>query len=262
MSERTSGPDVHELDPASFLQETHSFEFWFQSVEGYLSGRPYGHDPELPEPELEPAERDRLVTTLCNYCVGELAALEGASGLIHFAPNHTAKIFLATQAVDEARHLEVIFHRLMQLGVADCEKEIQGRAARSLLQFKRRLLELVNGRDWEAALFAQNVILEAMEFTVFQSHARNADPLTREVLEGIITDERRHMGFGENELGRRLAETPHVRARLDRVKSELDHLVLETFSETLAELGVARDERPELGRSYLAAVDRLGFGRD
>jgi len=262
VSERASAPDVHELDPASFLEETHSFEFWFQSVEGYLSGRPYGHAADLPEPELGEQERDRLITTLCNYCVGELAALEGASGLINFAPNRTAKIFLATQAVDEARHLEVIFHRLMQLGVADPEKEIERRSARSLVQFKKRLLELVNGRDWEAALFAQNVILEAMEFTVFQSHAQNADPITREVLEGIIKDERRHMGFGENELGRRLAETPHVRSRLDRVKSELDHLVLETFSETLGELGLPRDEQPELGRSYLAAVERLGFGRD
>ena len=51
--------DVHELDPSAFLDETHSFEFWFQSVEGYLSGRPYGHAPDLEEPDLSDAERDR-----------------------------------------------------------------------------------------------------------------------------------------------------------------------------------------------------------
>ena len=33
-----------------------------------------------------------------------------------------------------------------------------------------------------------------------------------------------------------------------------------TFEETLKELGDPRETRPELGRSYLAAVGRLGFG--
>lgn len=82
---------------------------------------------------------------------------------------------------------------------------------------------------------------------------------SREVLEGIIKDERRQMGFGENDLGRRLTANPHVRARLAQVKRELDPLVLETFEKMLDELGMPRSERPELGRKYLATVARLGF---
>ncbi len=257
-----SSAEVHGLEPGEFLDEVHSFEFWFQSVEGYLSGRPYGYSPGTAEPELSASERERLITTLCNYCIGEAAALEGASGLIQIAPNRATKIFLATQVADEARHLEVFYHRLQSVGVENPEQEIIRRATRPLLMFKRRLLELVHGRDWEAAIFAQNVILEAMEFTTFQAHASRADPLTRELLEGIVKDERRHIGFGENEVGRRLAESPHIRARLAQVRKELDHLVLETFSATLEDLGVPRDQRPDLGRSYLAAVDRLGFGHD
>ncbi len=254
--------EVHGLEPREFLSEVHSFEFWFQSVEGYLSGRPYGHRPDLPAPELTPPERDRLVTVVCNYCVAELAALEGASGLVQFAPNRETKIFLATQAVDEARHLEVFLRLLATLGVESPEHEIERRATRPLIAFKRRLLELVRSRDWEAALFAQNVVLEAMEFAVFRTHAERADPMTREILEGVIKDERRHMGFGENEIGRRLADTPHVRSRLSEIRRELDPLVLETFSETLAELGIPRGERPELAKTYLAAVARLGFTDD
>jgi len=252
-------PEVHGLPLETFLEEVHSFEFWFQSVSGYLAGRPYGHRPDLAPSALAPAERDRLVTVLCNYCVGETAALEGASGLIVIAPDRLTQVFLSTQVVDEGRHLEVLLHRLRELGVEDPEAEIAKRASPSLLHFKRRLLELVASRDWEAAIFAQNVILEAMEFTTFQSHARNADPITREVLQGILSDERRHIGFGENELGRRLRVSPHIRARLGEVKKELDHLVLETFDESLRELGVPASERPELGRSYLEAVERLGF---
>ena len=252
--------EPHDLAPEAFLDEVHSFEFWFQAVEGYLSECPYGRAPGLDEPELTEPERDRLITTLCNYCVGETAALEASSGMIGFAPNRRAKIFLATQVADVARHLEVLLHRLVELGVTEPEEEVKRRANRSLIAFKSRLLDFVGRKDWEAAVFAQNVVLETMEFTVFQTHAERADPITRQVLEGIVKDERRHMGFGENDLGRRLSLTPHVRTRLQEVKKELDPLVLDTFEDTLDQIGVDRGERPELGRRYLASVERLGFG--
>ncbi len=255
----TAPAEIHDLDPQAFLEEVHSFEFWFQAVEGYLSGLTYGHKPETREVALSELDRDRLVTVLCNYCVGETAALEGASGLIAIAPNRIAKVFLATQVADEGRHLEVLLHRMRDIGVADPDAEVERRASRSLLLFKRRLLELVASKDWEAAIFAQNVILEALEFAVFHSHAQTADPITREVLLGIVKDERRHIGFGENELGRRLASAPHMRARLGQVKRELDHLVLDSLEETMPHIGLPRDEHDRLGRSYLESVERLGF---
>ncbi|HEY2385510.1 MAG TPA: long-chain fatty aldehyde decarbonylase [Candidatus Binatia bacterium] len=252
-------PDVHDLDPETFYEEVHSFEFWFHAVEGYLGGLEWGHRPETPEPSLTGSERERLITVLCNYCVGETAALEGASGLIAIAPNRLAKVFLATQVADEARHLEVFYRRMRSLGIADPEAEVARRATRSLLLFKRRLLELVAGKDWEAALFAQNVILESLEFAVFHDHTRTADPLTAEILRGIIKDERRHIGFGENELGRRLASAPHIRARIGQIKRELDHLVLDALEETARHIGLDRPEHERVGRAYLESVERLGF---
>jgi ferritin-like protein len=252
-------PDIHSLSPERFLEEVHSFEFWFQAVEGYLSGTRYGRKPGTIEGPLSESERDRLVTVLCNYCVGETAALEASSGLVAIAPNRLTKVFLSTQVADEGRHLEVLLHRLQELGVADPEREIERRASRSLVAFKRRLLDLVAGKDWEAAIFAQNVILEALEFTVFQTHAETADPVTRDLLQGIVKDERRHIGFGENELGRRLKTSPTTRARLAAVQHELDPLVLASCDEALAQIGTPPSERPEIGRSYLAAVRRLGF---
>ena len=251
--------DLHQLAPEAFLEEVHSFEFWFDAVRGYLEGQQHGRRPETPEAVLSPPERERLVTVLCSYCIGETAALEGAGGLIQIAPNRHAKVFLATQTVDEGRHLEVLTRRLRELGVGDPEAEIERRGSRSLKEFHRRLLELVRGRDWIAALFAQNVVLECMEFAVFGLHAKTADPRTREVLAGIVKDERRHMGFGENELGRRLRDAPYARERLRAVRSELDALVLRSFEETLDAIGTPRSERAQPGRHYLDAVARLGF---
>ena len=208
-------------------------------------------------PNLDADETDRLITTLCNYCVGETAALDGASGMVDFAPNRHSKIFLATQVVDEARHLEVFMHRLTQLGVTDPEAEIERRANSNLLEFKRRLNVLVKARDWEAAVFAQNVILETMESTVFRRHAERADPLTAEILDGVVKDERRHLGFGENDLGRLLSEQPEVRSRLADLRAELDPLVLGSFQGVSSDVGSASDT--ELGRDYLDAVERLGL---
>ena len=253
--------ELHARDHDAFLAEVHSFEFWFQSVEGYLREHPYGEDPEAPAPTVEGEEREALIATLCTYCVGETAALEGASGMIGFAPSRHAKIFLATQVVDEARHLEIFLHRLGELGLPDPEAAIEEHANRSLAQFKQRLGQFVEARDWEASVFAQNVILESMEFAAFRSHMERADSRTAEMLSGVLKDERRHMGFGENDLGRLLAKAPHIRTRLRPIKQELDALVLDTFEESLHALGVPRDERPEVGRLYLDTVSRLGFDR-
>jgi 1,2-phenylacetyl-CoA epoxidase catalytic subunit len=252
--------EVHDLAPEQFLEQVHSFEFWFHAVGEYLSGLTWGHRPETADVAFEAADRERLVTVLCNYCLGETAALEGASGLVAVAPNRNAKIFLATQVADEGRHLEVFQHRLRDLGVADPEAEVERRASHGLQLFRRHLRQLVGKCDWEAAIFAQNVVLESLEFAVFQDHAQSADPVTGEVLRHVIKDERRHIGFGENELGRRLGATPHLRARLARTKQELDPLVLGALEETARLIGVTRAEQERVGRSYLASVERLGFG--
>lgn len=251
--------EIHKREHDAFLEEVHSFEFWFQSVEGYLKDRPHGISPDAPILDLDEQERTSLIKTLSTYCVGEVAALEGASGMIGFAPNRNAKIFLATQVADEARHLEVFLHRMKELGNNDAAQSYEQIANRSLLAFKSKLLEFVDAKDWEASVFVQNVILESMEFAAFHSHMLRADVRTAEILSGVIKDERRHMGFGENNLGRHLSTAPHARARLQHIKQELDPLVLATFEESMRDLDVDATERPDVGRLYLETVHRLGF---
>ncbi|MBS1836210.1 MAG: ferritin-like domain-containing protein [Actinobacteria bacterium] len=251
--------EPHLLAEEDFLREVHSFDFWFEAVSGYLEEQPFGHDPDLVETPMDDVARDSLITTLCNYCVGETAALEASSGLVRLAPNHHSRVFLATQVVDEARHLEVFMRRLEDLGVEDPEAEIDRRANQGLEDFRSRLLELVDRGDWDAAVFAQNVLLESMEDTVFRFHEQSADEITRQVLVGVVADERRHLGFGENDLGRRLAHDPSGRRRLAEVRAELDPLVLGSFEGVYRDLGIARQDQPELGRHYLDAVERLGL---
>jgi hypothetical protein len=58
----TPPTDIHDLDPQEFLEEVHSFEFWFQAVEGYLSGLTYGHKPDTRDAPLAEIDRDRLIS--------------------------------------------------------------------------------------------------------------------------------------------------------------------------------------------------------
>jgi hypothetical protein len=251
--------ELHDLQDQQFLDEVHSFQFWFDSVEGYLHDRPYGRDDDVAVPALDAERVDRLVTTLCNYCVGETAALDGASSLVREAPTRNAKIFMATQVVDEARHLEVFLHRLAELGVTDPETEIERRANPALLQFRGELLDLVAAGDWPAAVFAQNVVLETLEYTVFRFHAANTDAVTCQVLKGVVADERRHSGFGENHLGRWLVTNPTGRRHLREVRERLDPLVVGVFEGALDDVGIPPGDRPPLARDYVDAIDRLGL---
>lgn len=259
MTSDPAATDLHALEPSEFIRQVHSFEHWFGAVEGYLTGLEHGHLPELESGPIDGAERERLITILCTYAVAENAALEASSGLIRLAPNQDAKLFLATQVMDEGRHVEVMLQRIGELGVVDPLAEVPRRAPPSIRSFAARLMQLVEAGDWDSAIFAQNVALEAMEFSVFRAHGRVADPVTRDVLERVLRDERRHIGFGENELGRRIAADRRRRGWLRDVKQELDGLVLETFESVLDELQIDRSERPDLGRDYLQAVERLGI---
>lgn len=248
--------DLHGLAPEEVRRQVRSFQFWLDSVRDYI---PSDEGATLPADDIAEEDRDALITVLCTYCVGEMMALEGAGGLIRRAPNRDAKIFLSTQTVDEGRHLEVLTQRMVELGVEDVDFEIEQRANPYLVEFRERLLDLVEEGTWESALFVQNVLLESMEFAAFCHHMESADARTRALLDGIVKDERRHMGFGENELGRSLAHDPSLRGVLDHLRPELDFLVQKSFEHTTSQLDVPAPERHLLQRNYLAAVRRLGF---
>lgn len=253
------GIEIHDLEPEAFEREVRSFDHWFGAVQDYLSDLEHGHRTDIPNEGLDPDEAERLTVALCNYAVAETAALEASSGLVRLAPNHASKIFLATQVVDEARHVEVILQRLRDIGVADPEAEVEARATPSIRWFKDRLLNLVDTEQWDLAIFAQNVSLEAMEFAVFRAHIKVADPVTRDMLERILRDERRHIGFGENEIAKRLRVDPNRRPWIELIKNELETFAIETFAHTARELAVSDDTVATLARDYRDAVRRLGL---
>ena len=183
---------------STFL-DAYSIQHWLESApQGYLIDTEYGHRPGEREPDLvveDPVLREQALRTTVQLVVGERCALAASSGLVNAAPDEASRRFLATQTLDEARHVEVFTQRLFDLGVkkAELEETVASLVNPHLVKFAETLLEKVDRKDFVAGVVGQNVILEGMAFHVFEMmHAgnRETNPKFAHTLSGTIADER------------------------------------------------------------------------
>ena len=236
----------------------YSIQTWLESCpQGYLEGTVYGHGPDEHELGLlleNPVLHEDAIRTTVQLVVGERCALAASSGLINAAPDEASKRFLATQTLDEARHVEIFTHRLYDLGVkkADLEGVIERYANPNLVKFAGILLEKVDKKDFVAGVVGQNIVLEGMAFSVFEMmHAMNKDvnPKFAHTLAGTIADERRHVGFGENRIGGLIKTHPEKKPAVERMQKDMSYFMLATFADAFRQT------------QALAELDRLGQER-
>ena len=242
---------------AEFLSQ-YSIQRWLEMCpQGYLEDTVYGRGEGETEPEmllLDEAQREAAIRSTVGLVVGERAALAASSGLINAAPDHPSKRFLATQTLDEARHVEVFTQRLYDLGVAkdDLESTISHFANPNLVKFAEVLLEKVDAGDFVAGVVGQNIVLEGLAFTVFEmmeAGARELNPKFAHTLQGTIADERRHVGFGENRIGSLIKQYPEKKPEVERMQQEMTYYMLAVFADSF------RNPTPPPTRSGGAAAD-------
>lgn len=219
----------------------YSIQTWLESCpQGYLENTEYGHAPAAKEADLileNPLVREDAIRGTVQLVVGERCALAASSGLINIAPDYPSKRFLATQTLDEARHVEIFTQRLYDLGVKKDELEtvISAQANPNLVKFAEVLLEKVDKGDFLAGVVGQNIVLEGMAFSVFEMmYASNIDlnPKFAATLSGTIADERRHVGFGENRIGSLILEHPEKKAEVEQMQKEMTYHMLATFADS------------------------------
>jgi len=224
---------------ADFLS-AYSIQNWLESCpQGYLMNTEYGHTADEAEPELlmtNSVLHEETIRTTVQLVVGERCALAASSGLINAAPDEASKRFLATQTLDEARHVEIFTHRLHDLGVkrGDLESMISRYANPNLVKFAELLLEKVDKKDFVAGVVGQNIVLEGMAFSVFEMmHAMDEgiNPKFAHTLSGTIADERRHVGFGENRIGSLIKQYPDKKPEVERLQKEMSYYMLATFAD-------------------------------
>ena len=255
---------------ANFL-DGYSIQSWLESCpQGYLEGTEYGHDPGQKEPELlvtDPFMREQAISLTVQLVAGERCALAASAGLIGCAPDEPSKRFLATQTLDEARHVEIFTQRLYDLGVKKSELEdvVAQLANPNLVKFAETLLEKVHAGDFVAGVVGQNIVLEGMAFSVFEMlHAsmKNSNPKFASTLTGTIADERRHVGFGENRIGSLIEEYPEKRPEVQKMQKEMSHYMLAAFADRFRDGAIAEQRRRMQEKAAAGAAESTWKGLD
>ena len=243
----------------------YDIQYWLESApQGYLAGTSYGHAADEKEPSVlidDPVLRDQAIGLTVQLVVGERCALAASSGLINAAPDEGSKRFLATQTLDEARHVEIFTQRLLDLGVkaGEFEDVIRERANPNLVRFAELLLDKVDRKDFVAGVVGQNVILEGMAFNVFEMmHASNRElnPKFAHTLAGTIADERRHVGFGENRIGSLILEHPERKADVEKLQREMSYWMLATFGSQIRQGPGPQEMQKRLAAQGVASGER------
>ena len=207
---------------ADFLS-AYSIQNWLESCpQGYLEGTVYGHKPGESEIEIlktNPVLHEDAIRTTVQLVVGERCALAASSGLINSAPDEASKRFLATQTLDEARHVEIFTHRLYDLGVRKdaLEATIKEYANPNLVKFAGVLLEKVDKKDFVAGVVGQNIVLEGHGLQRVRDDVRHESGDESEIRPHALRHDRRRAA------PRRLRREPHRVAHQGASRSQARH---------------------------------------
>lgn len=165
--------------------------------------------------KAQQVELNRRLTTwrLSTLMYGEHGAMIVCSQLVEMVAGGDAKLFQATQVVDEARHTEVL-HRYIA-------EKLDGQFYPMPAALKELFDVLIADSRWAAKTIGLQLVAETFAVSLFRMLVEaSKDPLLREICRRILADESRHMGFGMLSLPGVVAES-----------SEQERLALEEVTE-------------------------------
>jgi len=260
-------PTTAELRP----HKLYEVQFWRERSGAYLDGTTFGYTKApLTQAELREmpaATYHAIVGAVAAGLAGERVAFECSAALCAFAPDDNARMFLATQVIDEARHVEVFTHRLKTLGREDIDGTLTKYVNPRMFAFHKHMrARVVDSRDWVGGVIGQNLALEGLALGFFEFNAgllEGIDPGTAQILKTVLLDERRHVGFGLMRLRALLENQPEKRAVVEDTVYELSDEMMAIFEENadnMARLGVDPSAPMAKVRAYHAMhLDRLGM---
>ena len=178
---------------------------------------------------------------LSQFLHGEQGALVVCGQLVNGIPELDAKLYAATQVVDEGRHVEVFeryVKRLHKIYPVD-----------PLL--KAVLDEILATNLWELKLLGMQMIVEGLAIAAFNLMRKQTGDVTLgQLLDYVLQDEGRHVNFGYFALRRAIPD-------MEAAKREY----LEDFTFRVCDLMYARDERTGF-QSIKHVWNELGWDGD
>ncbi len=135
-----------------------------------------------------------------NFLHGEQGALLAAAQIVSAVPDTDAKFYAATQAMDEARHVEAYDRYLRE--------KIQ--LTFPISPYLRHLLDdILRESRWDLKYLGMQIIVEGLALAAFGFIVQiSGEPLIRQIVQMIMQDEARHVAFGVLALERTYQDMP------------------------------------------------------
>jgi hypothetical protein len=126
--------------------------------------------------------------TLSQFLHGEQGALLCTAKIVETVPWYDAKLYASTQVMDEARHVEVFARYL--------DEKLSGHYP---INAHLRLLldDIVNDSRWDMTYLGMQIMVEGLALAAFGfMHQMTTEPLLKQLLRYVMSDEARHVAFG------------------------------------------------------------------
>ena len=131
---------------------------------------------------------------LSQFLHGEQGALLASSQVVDTVPWIDAKLYGATQVMDEARHVEVYERYLREKIELTYPVNAELRAL---------LDEILRDPHWDLKYLGMQILVEGLALAAFQFvHAFSTEPLLKDITRHVMRDEARHVAFGVLSLSR------------------------------------------------------------
>jgi hypothetical protein len=124
---------------------------------------------------------------LSQFLHGEQGALMTAAALTHAVPDYEAKLYGATQTMDEARHVEVYERYIRKLALVY-----------PISPWLKDVIDTTLRADhYVKILIGMNMVVEGLALAAFHNMRKRATcPLLRSLTHLVLQDESRHVAFG------------------------------------------------------------------
>jgi hypothetical protein len=146
-----------------------------------------------PYDRLNAKEKDRLrhgqvALQLSQFLHGEQGALVCTARIVGTVPWIDAKFYAATQVMDEARHVEVFAKYL--------DTKLSGHY--DINPHLRALLDdIVRDSRWDMTYLGMQIMVEGLALAAYgYMHDLSTEPLLKQLLRSVMSDEARHVAFG------------------------------------------------------------------
>ena len=197
---------------------------------------------KLTAAEKENLRHHAMAWTLSQFLHGEQGALMATAQLVDAVPWMDAKLYAATQVVDEARHVEVYERYLRE------KLELTYPVNRDL---KTLLEQILGDPRWDLKYLGMQILVEGLALAAFQFvHQMSREPLIKDLTHHVMRDEARHVAFGVMSLGDHFATQLNEAERTERIEFtyEACRLMRDRFlqREVWERLGFPVDECLEL----------------